>query len=81
MSIVGRLCASALGILIVTLPINLGTAPAPTPETATGFLAPATDPALPMACCKICTKGKACGNACIARDKECHQPPGCACDG
>jgi hypothetical protein len=33
------------------------------------------------ACCKICKKGKACGDSCIARDKECHQPPGCACDG
>lgn len=32
-------------------------------------------------CCKTCTKGKACGNTCIARDKVCHRPPGCACDG
>ena len=32
-------------------------------------------------CCKVCTKGKACGDSCIARDKDCHQPPGCACDG
>jgi hypothetical protein len=32
-------------------------------------------------CCKVCHKGKACGNSCIARDKICHQPPGCACDG
>lgn len=32
-------------------------------------------------CCKVCTKGKACGNTCIARDKICHQPPGCACNG
>lgn len=31
-------------------------------------------------CCKICRKGKACGNSCIARWKTCHQPPGCACD-
>ena len=34
-----------------------------------------------QACCKICSKGKACGNSCISRDKQCHQPPGCACDG
>ena len=33
------------------------------------------------ACCKICRSGKACGNSCISRDKVCHQPPGCACDG
>lgn len=32
-------------------------------------------------CCKVCHKSKACGNSCIARDKTCHQPPGCACDG
>lgn len=32
-------------------------------------------------CCKVCTKGKACGNSCISRSYECHQPPGCACDG
>ena len=32
-------------------------------------------------CCKICRKGKACGNSCINRDYQCHQPPGCACDG
>ncbi len=32
-------------------------------------------------CCKICTVGKACGNSCISRDYQCHQPPGCACDG
>lgn len=32
------------------------------------------------ACCKICRKGKACGNSCISRDKTCRKPPGCACD-
>jgi hypothetical protein len=31
-------------------------------------------------CCKICRKGKACGNSCISRDKNCTKPPGCACD-
>lgn len=30
-------------------------------------------------CCKVCQKGKPCGNSCIARDRTCHQPPGCAC--
>jgi hypothetical protein len=34
-----------------------------------------------QACCKICSVGKACGNACISRDKICHVGPGCACDG
>lgn len=32
-------------------------------------------------CCKVCSKGKACGNGCISRNYTCHQPPGCACDG
>lgn len=31
-------------------------------------------------CCKVCSKGKACGDSCISRDKECHKPPGCACN-
>ena len=32
------------------------------------------------ACCKICTRGKACGNSCINANYTCRQPPGCACD-
>ena len=32
-------------------------------------------------CCKICSKGKACGDTCIARDRTCHVGPGCACNG
>ena len=31
-------------------------------------------------CCKFCRKGKACGNTCISRDKNCTVVPGCACD-
>ena len=29
----------------------------------------------------LCSKGKACGNACISRDYTCHKSPGCVCDG
>jgi hypothetical protein len=32
-------------------------------------------------CCKICRKGKACGDTCISRAYTCHKGPGCACDG
>jgi hypothetical protein len=32
-------------------------------------------------CCKICHKGKACGDTCISREDTCHVGPGCACDG
>ncbi|APZ54505.1 hypothetical protein Ga0080574_TMP4171 [Salipiger abyssi] len=35
----------------------------------------------PVACCKTCRKGKACGDSCISRDKTCRKGPGCACDG
>lgn len=33
------------------------------------------------ACCKVCHKGKACGDSCIARDRKCTKGKGCACDG
>ncbi|MER5171045.1 hypothetical protein [Thioclava sp. GXIMD2076] len=33
------------------------------------------------ACCKTCHAGKACGNSCISRSKQCHKGAGCACDG
>jgi hypothetical protein len=32
-------------------------------------------------CCKICKKGKACGDSCINKQLTCHKKPGCACDG
>jgi endonuclease YncB( thermonuclease family) len=31
-------------------------------------------------CCKICQKGKACGNSCINKSYTCSKPPGCACN-
>ena len=31
-------------------------------------------------CCKICRKGKACGDSCIAANKSCHKGKGCACN-
>lgn len=30
-------------------------------------------------CCKHCRTGKPCGDSCIPLNKDCHQPPGCAC--
>ena len=33
------------------------------------------------ACCKVCSKGKACGDSCIVCDKACHKGKGCACNG
>jgi hypothetical protein len=31
-------------------------------------------------CCKVCDKGKACGNSCIRESFTCHRGRGCACD-
>jgi|GEM_PF-3290018 len=33
------------------------------------------------ACCKVCKKGKACGDSCINRNYTCRNGAGCACDG
>lgn len=30
-------------------------------------------------CCKICRKGKPCGNSCINQNYTCHKLPGCSC--
>ncbi len=37
------------------------------------------DPDPAPVCCKVCRKGKPCGDTCIARDKACTAAPGCAC--
>ncbi len=50
-------------------------------EGAVDVDAGAADAAEELACCKVCHKGQACGDSCISRTKECHQGPGCACDG
>ena len=56
--------------------------PARSPEFLTSLgLTPPTSAIAQQACCKICSTGKACGNTCISRDKECHVGPGCACNG
>ncbi|MBN8542212.1 MAG: hypothetical protein J0L82_17605 [Deltaproteobacteria bacterium] len=38
-------------------------------------------PKTSYSCCKVCTKGKACGDSCISRYKTCTKGVGCACDG
>ena len=35
---------------------------------------------LAQSCCKLCRKGKACGDSCISKSKTCRKGPGCACD-
>ncbi|WP_323019869.1 hypothetical protein [Pararhodobacter sp.] len=61
-----------------------GAATAETPPPAGGLwqqiLSQVPHP-LPASCCRVCHQGYACGNSCISRNRRCHQPPGCACDG
>jgi len=33
-----------------------------------------------VSCCKMCSKGKACGNSCISKIKNCTKNTGCACN-
>jgi hypothetical protein len=78
-----KVCAALFGAVLATTTASLGSEYPPAfaitgkrPGPGIGADAPG-----PMACCKVCTKGKACGNSCISRGENCHQPPGCACDG
>ena len=48
----------------------------PTVQPTTPTPQPARRP-----CCRICRKGKACGDSCISRSYTCRKPPGCACNG
>ena len=43
--------------------------------------APLCGTAMAMSCCKICKKGKACGDSCIPATSRCTKPSGCACNG
>lgn len=69
-------------ILILGLLAVAAVEPAPmterTPAEALQSEAPSCIPA--QQCCKRCDKGKACGNTCISRSKNCHKGRGCACD-
>jgi hypothetical protein len=61
--------------LAVVALLSFGAAPGLALEAA-----PQTVELAPRECCKVCKKGKACGDSCISRDKDCHKPPGCACN-
>lgn len=65
---------------VVALPSSAGQIPQ---TVAPGEMTPkpAITQQVSQACCKVCRKGKACGNSCISRAKTCRKPPGCACDG
>jgi hypothetical protein len=35
----------------------------------------------PKQCCRVCRRGKVCGNGCISQERQCTKEPGCACGG
>ena len=74
-----------LRILLLAVALGLLALPAPAPALTVGRgvdpprcrVDPATGQRV---CCRVCSRGKACGNSCIARDRTCHRGVGCACD-
>jgi hypothetical protein len=76
-----RVCATAFAFMLGMATASLGYSASDPGGGSARDASTREAQASPMACCKVCTKGKACGNSCIAKDKKCHQPPGCACDG
>lgn len=53
--------------------------PVDAPECVARTATPAYERTVPRGCCKHCDKGKPCGDTCIARNRTCNSPPGCAC--
>jgi hypothetical protein len=33
----------------------------------------------PQQCCRMCKKGKPCGDGCISAERQCKKEQGCAC--
>lgn len=62
--------------VIGTLPLTLAAASGPSLTAACG-----DDSGSGPSCCRVCTTGKACGDACIPTANNCNVGPGCACNG
>ena len=74
--------AGALGVQLLSGGGGGGrVAPAEAAEAAEPLRTPRADAgAEAPTCCKVCRKGCACGDSCIACEKKCHKGPGCACN-
>lgn len=53
----------------------------PAASTAELAATPCTIAADGTQCCKRCSKGKPCGDSCIAKNKTCTKGKGCTCQG
>jgi hypothetical protein len=67
----------ALDYLRGTLPWNFEFSP----DNASGIYGHAGASMVLQSCCKVCDRGKACGDTCIEWRDICQLPRGCACDG
>jgi hypothetical protein len=73
--------AVALALLLVALPSSEGTR-ADQAAATTGPLPMSTAQQTeerPAQCCRMCRKGKACGDGCISAERQCRKESGCAC--
>lgn len=71
----GRMGARLLCVVLVAVGTVLVAAPSEADETKPPVACTPRE-----SCCAICTKGKACGNACIQARKTCHKGRGCSCN-
>jgi hypothetical protein len=66
--------ALALVLLLVTVPrLEAGA-----DQAAVVAPLPMSTAQAPQQCCRVCRKGKACGNGCISAEKQCKKDRGCA---
>lgn len=73
-------------VMSLSIVLAAGLAVPQLPAALTDVLPPPAIDQSPMptpvqGCCKVCRKGKACGDTCIARSDTCHVGGGCACNG
>lgn len=65
--------------MAILLALSTSTSP-PLPELAADPAPSCATSGDQAGCCRICTRGKACGNSCIARHLTCRRGIGCACN-
>ena len=72
----------ALPLIFAVISAAIALWPSPAPAAISlGGMNYTPIPTYSAACCKVCHKGKACGDTCISRSNTCHVGQGCACDG
>jgi hypothetical protein len=68
------------GMVLIVLFVALA-ASEPWGEQERGPDPPVVTSDTPKQCCRVCKKGKPCGNGCISQERQCTKASGCACNG